>query len=75
MAETDQQRQQRRADEARAAVAKVWPELLDTSGIDTTLHDLTLSRTVRERLAYGYRFQVAKNKLRGLRRVDTSSSR
>jgi hypothetical protein len=75
MAETEQERLRRRANEAWAAVARVWPELLDTSGIDTTLLDLNLSLTAMERLASGYRFQLGKEWLRGLRRVDSSDER
>jgi hypothetical protein len=66
--ETDAERARRRADEARATVAKVWPELLDTSAIDTTLHDLALSKTVMERFDDGYRFELGKEWLRGLPR-------
>jgi hypothetical protein len=66
--ETDAERARRRADEARAAVAKVWPELLDTTAIDTTLHDLALSKTVMERFDDGYRFELGKEWLRGLPR-------
>jgi hypothetical protein len=64
-----------RAEQARAAVARVWPELLDTSGIDTTLSALALSRTVLERLEQGYRFELAKEWLRGLPRLEPSEDR
>lgn len=73
--DTERERLLRRAAEARAAVAKVWPELLDTSGIDTTLSDLALSRTVLERLDAGYRFELAKAWLRGLPRARPSADR
>lgn len=74
-AETDEARQARRAQEARDAVAKVWPELLDCSGVDTSLNELMLSRSVLERLGQGYRFQLAKEWLRGLPRVDPPEGR
>jgi len=73
--ESVEERNRRRAAEARAAVAKVWPELLDTSGIDTTLNDLALARTVMERFAAGHRFELGKQWLRGLPRVRPSKDR
>jgi hypothetical protein len=65
----------RRAREARAFVASVDPSLLDTSGVDTTLHDLTLSFSVIERLEFGYRHELSNEWLRGLRRADSSTRR
>ena len=73
--ETESERKQRRAAEARAAVAKVWPELLGDTGVDETLHDLTLSRTVLERLQAAYEFELSKEFLRGLRRAEPSQDR
>ena len=65
----------RRAAEARAAVARVWPELLDTSAVDATLGEEAISRTVLERLESGYRFELAKDWLRGLPRAKPSQGR
>jgi hypothetical protein len=65
----------RRAAEARAFVARVDPSLLDTSGVDATLHDLTLSRSVLERLQDAYRHELGNQWLRGLRRADPSGRR
>lgn len=72
---TARERLSRRAAEARAAVAGVWPELLDEAGVDTTLADLALSRTVLERLESGQRFELAKEWLRGLPRAKPSQGR
>ncbi len=72
--EDDRARFLRRAEEARAFVARVDPALLD-AGIDTTLYDLTLSCSVIERLQYGYRHALADQWLRGLRRADLSTRR
>jgi hypothetical protein len=65
----------RRADEARAFVARIDPSLLDTSQIDTTLHDLTLSRSVMERFEDAYRHELGNQWLRGLRLASPSGSR
>ncbi len=67
MAETDRARFLRRAAEAKALVARLHPELLDTSGTDTTLHDLTLALSPGERLEQCYRQALAVAWLRGLK--------
>jgi len=74
-AESKAERLQRRGNEAREAVRKVWPELLEESDVDPTLLDLMLSRTVLERLDAGSRFQQAKAWLRGLPRARPSEGR
>ena len=73
--ETEAERKKRRAAEARAAVAKVWPELLDGSGVDTTLFEETLALTVLDRLRAAYQFELAKKWLRELPRVRTPKDR
>ena len=73
--ETERGRFLRRAAEARAFVARTSPELLDTSGIDTTLHELTLALPVLERLADGYRHALSNEWLRSLQRVTPPDGR
>ncbi len=65
--ESQRERLLRRSAEARRFVAEVDPSLLDTSGIDLTLHELTLSRSVLGRLDDAYRHELGNEWLRGLR--------
>src|SRR5262249_14367943 len=65
----------RRAKEARDYVADRDPSLLDTKAVDATLHDLTLSRSVLERLDDAYRQELRNVWLHGLNRARSSGSR
>jgi hypothetical protein len=71
----ERERWLRRAKEARSYVARVAPELLDTTAVDTTLHDLTLARSVLERLDDAYRHELGNGWLRGLGRARSSRDR
>ena len=52
--ESERDRFLRRAREARESVARADHTLLDVEGVDQTLLDLTLSRSVMERLDAAY---------------------
>ena len=64
----DRERLRLRAEAARQCVARLDPSLLDTQAIDVTLHDLTLARSVLDRLDDAYRHELGNAWLRGLER-------
>jgi hypothetical protein len=70
MAETEQERLERRANEARAAVAKVWPELLDNQRDISRESEFLLSLSVMDRLGRGYELGLIQDWLRTLPRVQ-----
>jgi hypothetical protein len=73
--EGDRERLLRRATEAREYASRVDPSLLDSRGIDLTLHDLTMSRSVLERLDDAYHHELGNGWLRELRRAHPSGRR
>jgi hypothetical protein len=73
--ETDRERLLRRAREARDYVARVDPSLLGDTGVDPTLYELTLSRSVLDRLADAYRHELGNAWLGSLNGADPSGHR
>jgi hypothetical protein len=72
--EAEREQLVKRAKMARDFVARVDPSLLE-AGVDATLHDLTLARSVIERLEDAYRHELGNVWLRGLSRERPSGGR
>ncbi len=72
---TERERFRTRAARARECVARLDPTLLDTSGVDLTLHDLTLAKSVLGRLDDAYRHELGNAWLRELNRAKPSVDR
>ena len=73
--ESNRERFLRRAAEARRTVARLAPELLGETGVDPSLLDATLSRSVLERLGDAERHARGNDWLRALPHVSASAHR
>ncbi len=73
--ESERDRFLRRVKEARECVARADPALLDLEGVDQTLLDLTLSRSVMERLDAAYQNRLGMEWLQQLALNHASSRR